>query len=168
MIKGKTVFLTTYSNLFEAFQQATTHQLGLTLPPTGGNGASPGMYLKASQLLSIYASTKYPLTSANYTNFILNNVDAIKALGIERGIPGSAKALAMLRPSLKPASINIVDYMSLAQKSGNMRPKEVLDPPGAGQIADLLRTVSYDISGGKLSVSDGAKSFYTQAKKIAG
>ncbi len=168
MIKGKTIFLITYSNLFEAFQQATTHQLGMTLPPTGDAGAAPGMYLKASQLLSISSSTKYPLTSANYTNFIINNVDAIKALGIERGIPGSAKALAMLRPSLKPVEQTIVDYMSTAQKSGLARSKDVLDPPGAGPIADLLRTVSYQISGGTVSVSDGAKSFYTQAKKIAG
>jgi multiple sugar transport system substrate-binding protein len=168
MIKGKTIFLTTYSNLFEAFQQATSHQLGLTMPPTGGNGAVPGMYLKASQLLSISASTKYPLTSASYINFINNNADAIRALGIERGIPGSTKTLAMLRPLLKPVERAIVDYMGIAQKSGNARPKEVLDPPGAGQIADLLRTVSYEISGGNVSVSDGAKSFHTQAKKIAG
>lgn len=117
MIKGKTIFLITYSNLFEAFQQATTHQLGMVLPPIGGAGAAPGMYLKASQLLSISSSTKYPLTSANYTNFVINNVDAIKALGIERGIPGSAKALAVLRPSLKPVEQTIVDYMSTAQKA---------------------------------------------------
>ncbi len=168
MIKGKTVFLTTYSNLFEAFQQATNHQLGLLMPPTGGTGTGPGMYLKASMLLSIDASTKYPLTSANYINFIINNVGAIRALGIERGIPGSTKALAMLRPLLKPVEQAIVDYMATAQKSGNARPKEVLDPPGAGQISDLLRSVSYEISGGNVSVSDGAKSFYTQAKKIAG
>jgi len=168
IIKQKSVFLMTYSNLFEAFQAATPHRLNILMPPVGGGGTQPGMYLKASQLLSIYTSTNYPLASANYVNFINNNGDAIKALGIERGIPGSAKALTMLRPLMKPIQQTVVDYMSAIQKSGNTRTKEVLDPPGAGQIADLLRSVSYNISGGSVSVSAGAQAFYTQAKKIAG
>ncbi len=168
MIKGKTVFLITYSNLFEAFQQATKHQLGMLMPPTGGDGAAPGMYLKASMLLSIATATEYPLTAASYINFIYNNADAIKALSIERGIPGSSKAISMLRPLLNPTEQTILDYMGIAQKSGNTRTKEVLDPPGAGAIANLLLTTSGEIASGTTSVSAGSQAFYTQAKKIAG
>lgn len=164
MIKGKTIFLLTYSNLLEAFQQATHHQLKITMPPTG---ATPGMYLKASQLLSIYSGTKYPLTAANYTNFIFNNVDAVKTLGIERGIPGSLAAQTLLAPLLAPVDQAILNYMGVVQASNNTRPKEVLDPPGAGDVADLLRTISYDIAGGT-SVSAGTQKFYQQAKKITG
>lgn len=168
LIKGKTVFFITYSNLFAAFQKATSHRLGMAMPPTGGSGAVPGMYLKASQLLSIYSTTKYPLTAAQYMNFVVNNVDAIKALSIERGIPGSAKALAVLNPLLTPTEREITAYIDMVSKSGNTRTKDVLDPPGAGQISDLLRQTSFSISEGKLSVTAGAKEFYAQAKKIAG
>ena len=168
LIKQKTVFFITYSNLFEAFQKATPHQLALAMLPVGGNGTVPGMYLKASQLISIYSTTKYPLTSAQYINFIINNVDAIKALSIERGLPGSSKALAVLNPLLTKTEQDIAAYMDLVSKSGNTRSKDVLDPPGAGQIADLLRQVSFNISSGKVSVTAGAQAFYSQAKKIAG
>jgi multiple sugar transport system substrate-binding protein len=164
MIKGKTIFLLTYSNLLEAFQKATPHQLKIIMPPTG---TTPGMYLKASQLLSIYSGTKYPLTAANYTNFIMNNVDAVKALGIERGIPGSLSAQALLGPLLPPVDQGILSYMGTVQKSNNTRPKEILDPPGAGAVSDLLRTISYAIAGGT-PVSTGAQNFYKQAKKITG
>jgi multiple sugar transport system substrate-binding protein len=169
MIQKKSVFLDTYSNLLETFQAATSNRLGIMLPPVGGEGTTqPGMYLKASMLLSISSTTKYPLASANYVNFVNNNGDAVKALGIERGIPGSTKALTLLRPLLTPVEQTIADYMNTVRGSGNSRTKDVLDPPGAGPIADLLRTVSYTISAGSASVSAGAQTFYTQAKKIAG
>ncbi|GHO51007.1 ABC transporter substrate-binding protein [Ktedonospora formicarum] len=174
MIKGKSVFLVTLSNLFEAYQKGAlaaspTRQLGMIEPPTGGPGSSPGLYLKPSLLLSISATTKYTQAAINYANFLINDVSAVKTLGIERGIPGSTKAKNLLNPQLTSTQQTIADYVSRLSNSENKtRVKIILDPPGAGQIAELLRSVSYDIAGKKVSVSEGAQSFYTQAKKIVG
>jgi multiple sugar transport system substrate-binding protein len=163
IVQGKTVFITTLSNLFDAYQTASKHQLSMIMPPTG---KTPGMYLKASMLLSIYSGTKYPLTSANYANFILNNADAIKALSIERGIPGSAEAQTLLTPLLSSTDQAIIAYMNTVQRSSNARTKDVLDPPAAGDVSTLLRNTSYAISGGTASVSEGAQMFYAQATKL--
>ncbi|GHO62408.1 ABC transporter ATP-binding protein [Ktedonobacter sp. SOSP1-52] len=174
MIKGKTVFLITHSNLFEAYQNGAhavspTRKLGMIEPPTGGNGASPGLYLKPSLLLSISATTKYSQAAIKYTNFILNDVSAVKALGIERGIPGSTKATNLLKPQLSTVQQTIAEYVFRLSNSENKTSvKAVLDPPGGGQVADLLKSIAHDIAGGKRSVSDGTQTFYTQAKKIVG
>ena len=162
LIKGKTVFVTFYSNVLEPFQAATSHALGMTPLPTGSN---PGMYLKTSQTLSIAEATKYPTECASFINFLINEAGAVRALGIERGVPGSVKARALLNPKLTQTEQAIMAYISLVSNSGLTRPREVLDPPGAGDVANALRKASQDIGFGRISVSDGAKEFYVAAQK---
>ncbi len=172
VVQGKAAFMFTLSNLFESSQKAAfaitpQRRLGLTAPPTGGNGSSPAMYLKPSQLLSIYANTKYPQTSVKYANFIFNDSNAIKTLGIERGIPGSSKGLNLLRPKLTDIQTKVVDYIAKISASDLSAVKTVLDPPGAAKVQDLLKSVGNDIAAGNRTVSDGAQAFYTGAKKVS-
>ena len=162
LTKKLVVFSSLYSNQLEAFQAATTHQLALTLPPLG---SAPGMYLKTSMMLSIAETTKYPTECANFANFLINDAGAVKAIGIERGVPGSVKARALLNPHLNETQQAIMTYINLVSESGLTRPKEVLDPPGAGTVATTLKTVSQDIGLGRISVSGGAKELYTSAQK---
>jgi multiple sugar transport system substrate-binding protein len=168
IVLGKTVFSFTLSNLFESFQKgAPQRKLGIMTPPTGGQGSSPGMYLKTSQALSIYTGTKYPETAVKYINFIINNSDAIKSLGIERGIPGSAKAINLLRPRLTAIQKTIGDYVASVPGTGRANVKTVLDPPGAAKVQDLLKSTYTEIASGNRSVTEGAQVFYTGAKKVA-
>ena len=173
VVHGKAVFMFTLSNLFESLQEAAfvispQRKLGLVTPPTGGPGSAPGMYLKTSQLLSIFSGTKYPQTSIKYANFIVNDSTAIKQLGIERGIPGSTKAINLLRPRLTAIEATVVDYIAQVSSSGKTSVKTVLDPPGASNVQDLLKSVGSDIASGKRTISDGAQTFYVGAKKVAG
>lgn len=163
IIKGKAIFNTLYSNTYEAYQNATTHQLGMTMIP---KGSTPGLYLKPSMLMSIAAQTKYPNEAASFISSINNDVDVVTALGLERGIPGSAQALALLSPRLTPTQQTMAMYVDFVSKSGNTRVKEVLDPPGAGQVSMLLKQVSRDIGLGRTSVTHGTKMFYADARKI--
>ena len=162
LIKKKTVFVTFYSNVLQPFQAATTHTLGMTPLPIG---PTPGMYLKTSQMLSIATTTKDSTDCARFASFLINNAGGVKALGLERGVPGSIKGRALLNPHLDTTQQAIMAYINLVSNSGITRPREVLDPPGAGQVAILLRKVAHDIGFGKVSVSDGAKEFYTSALK---
>jgi hypothetical protein len=84
---------------------------------------------------------------------------------MERGAPGSAASLAILRPQFTPTQQAIVDFMSLVANSGTTRPKEVLEPPGAGLVASALRSTSQTIGTGKASVTNGAHEFYLNAQK---
>jgi multiple sugar transport system substrate-binding protein len=162
VIKGKAIFGHLFSNQYEAFQDATKNGLGLLAYP---RGLVPGIYLKASQLLSIAANTKYPTQATTFASFAVNDPGAVKALGLERGVPGSAAALALLQPQFTPTQQTIVSFMSQLSSSGATRAKEVLDPPGAGQIATILQNTAVDIGLGKTSVADGAKAFYKGAQQ---
>jgi multiple sugar transport system substrate-binding protein len=162
VIKGKAVFTSLWSNQITAWQAATQRPLGMAMLPTG---STAGMYLKASMLLSISASTKHPNEAASFTNFLINDPDGVKAITIERGVPGSKKAQTLLAPTLSAPAQVMLEYMSQVSQSSVARAKEVLDPPAAGQIADSLRRVGQAIGFGKVSVQDGAKSFYADAQK---
>jgi multiple sugar transport system substrate-binding protein len=162
VIKGRAAFSHLFTNQYEAFQKASSHPLALVAYP---RGSVPGVYLKASQLLSVAANTKYPVQAATFAGFAVTDPGAVKALGLERGVPGSAGGLAMLKPQMTPTQQAIIAFMNQVASTGNARVKEVLDPPGAGQIADVLQRVAQDIGLGKTSVSDGAKTFYQGAQK---
>src|SRR6266536_1276180 len=80
------------SNLIQATQAATPHNVGLFLCPSTAGLRDNGTYLKASMLMSASATTQYPDEVATFITFLFTNNGAVKALGIERGIPGSARA----------------------------------------------------------------------------
>ncbi|WP_052281852.1 ABC transporter substrate-binding protein [Kluyvera genomosp. 1] len=55
-----------------------------------------GVYFKTAQMFSVAKSTKHPQEAAMLVNFLLNDPQAIEALGLERGIPLSKTAETLL------------------------------------------------------------------------
>lgn len=148
------------SNLIQATQAATKDTLGLFLCPSTAGQHDNGAYLKASMLMSAFATTPYPNEVAQFINFLFANDGAIKALAIERGIPGSARAQALLKPSLKPSDLIQLNLVNLI--TATSRPKLVLDPPAAGEVQDLLTLIAQGLSFGKLTVAEAADTFVAQ------
>lgn len=162
VMKGVAIFSHIFSNQFVAFQAATKHELALNVYPVG---VTPGMYIKASQLLSIAANTPHLAEAASFVSFFVTDPGAVKVLGFERGLPASRDALAYLRPAFTPAQETIVNFINYITSNGFVRPKEILEPPGSPHVLDALTKIAQQISVGSLSVSAGAQSFYAQAKK---
>jgi multiple sugar transport system substrate-binding protein len=128
-------------------------------------GDQPGLYYKPSLLLSVSATTPNRDQAVRFVDFLINDPDGIKAIGLERGIPGSRKAQALLAPGFTPAQQKVIDFSNIVSKSGSVRLKEVLDPPSASQVATIFSTVATDVGTKKTTVVDGAKSFYDAAQK---
>ncbi|GCE21515.1 hypothetical protein [Dictyobacter kobayashii] len=131
--------------------------------PAAAGVKDTGNYLKASMLLSASASTKNPALVTKFINAIFNDPTIVKALKIERGIPGSARAQALLKPGLKPADLQQLTMTN--QLAAITRPKMVLDPPGAGEVSDLLVLIAQGLGFGKMSVADAANTFVVQTDK---
>ncbi|HEX4204598.1 MAG TPA: extracellular solute-binding protein [Ktedonobacteraceae bacterium] len=163
LVAGKAAINVSTSNQIQAYQAATTHKLGLCTPPMTAGLRDTGNYLKASMLMSASATTKYPSEVTQFINYLFNNNAAIKALGIERAIPGSARAQALLKPTLKPADLDQLNVTN--QVAATSRPKLVLDPPGAGEVGDLLTLIAQGAGFGKMSVAEAARSFVEQTDK---
>ncbi|HEY7419773.1 MAG TPA: extracellular solute-binding protein, partial [Ktedonobacteraceae bacterium] len=156
LTKGKAVFDTTHSNQFVGFQTLVQHTLNFQQVPTG---PKPGLYQKPSMLLSVAASSKYAKDGATFINFLINNTAGVRAIGLDRGVPGSTTSQAALQPTLSASDKKVVAYGSLVASSGQVNPKTVLDPPGASKILKALTNVAQQVSFGKMSATAGAQSF---------
>lgn len=73
------------------------NELVLGKLPIPSDAKSSGVILKPSMLFSINKDTKYPKESAALLNFILNDPEGVKLMGMERGIPLSKGAYDTLK-----------------------------------------------------------------------
>ena len=163
LVHGKAVFAIPHSNEFEAYQALTKNKVGLAPIPLG---TIAGLYFKPSQLISISAKTSHVTEAAQFIDFIINDPGGIKAIGIERGIPGALKAQTLLAPSFTPAQREEVTFTNMISNSTLIRVKEVLDPPAASQIATIFGDVAGEVSFKRTTVSDGAQAFFAAVQKV--
>jgi multiple sugar transport system substrate-binding protein len=160
---GVAVFALPHSNEFEAYQALVKHRLNFLPIPTGSEA---GLYFKPSQLLSISAKTPFVTQAAGFIDFLINDPNGIKSIGIERGIPGAQKAQVLLAPGLTDAQKQEVAFTNALSAGTMIRVKEVLDPPQASQVATLFGNEAGHVSFKKSSVTGGAQAFYTSAQKV--
>ncbi|WP_165423089.1 ABC transporter substrate-binding protein [Ktedonosporobacter rubrisoli] len=162
LVLGKVAMDFATTNFLETFQQLTPHTLALVLPPTGQH---PGMYFKATMLLSGSAKTSYAQDVVSFINFFIHDSGAIKALGMDRGLPGSAKARELLKPDMTPAQQKELAYIQQVSTSQNSAPKRLLDPPGAGQVEQILGRMAQAVSFHQQSIGAAADSFLAQSEQ---
>ncbi|MBA2393750.1 MAG: extracellular solute-binding protein, partial [Ktedonobacteraceae bacterium] len=160
--KGKTAFATAHSNQFSGFQTLTTDTLVLQFVPTGNQ---VGNYLKCSMMMSIAANSKNADEAAKFIQFLITNPDGVKAIGFDRGIPGSARAIAALTPKLKADDKTVINYAAAVVSNKQIRPKTIVDPAAAGKVLTSLGTVSQSVAFGKLSPAAGASQFFQTTQK---
>jgi multiple sugar transport system substrate-binding protein len=162
LTKGKAVFDITHSNQFVGFQALTQHTLAFQQIP---NGPGPGLYLKPSMLLSVSATSKHARDAASFINFLINDPNGVRAIGLDRGIPGASTAQAALQSVLSSSDKAVLAYYNAVKNSGQATPKQVLDPPGASKVITILSKVAQQVGFGKLSVNAGAQAFVQQTQQ---
>lgn len=163
LVGGHAVFALPHSNEFEAYQALMKNKVHLAPIPLS---PGPGLFFKPSQLMSISAQSPFASQAAQFIDFIINDPAGIKAIGIDRGIPGALKAQTLLHPSFTPAQLEEVTFTNDISHSTMIRVKEVLDPPAASQIATIFTNVATDVSFQRTKPANGAQTFFTQAQKV--
>ncbi|MCL6515507.1 extracellular solute-binding protein, partial [Alicyclobacillus sp.] len=136
----------------------------LKLAPLPGPGQDQGMYLKASQFLSISKTSKYKEQAADFINFFINNLDAAKILKTERGLPVSSDIQAQLKPDLSPLDQETVDYISYVTKHSS--PIDPDSPPKYAQISQVMNDVQQKVLFGKETPEQGAKEFREKTESL--
>ncbi len=151
------------SNQIVAFQTINKNKLGMSLFPQE-KGAKSGHYIKPAMLMSISARSRNQEEAAKVVNFLMNEPDGVKILGIERGVPGSAASQAVLAPDLDELGKAQVTFVAETTKVAVPLPPP--PPKGAGEIEVLLRRVADSVAFGRASVKDGANQFHQEAVAV--
>lgn len=146
------------SNQLVGYQALAKDKIGIAMYPTGDK---PGQYLKPSMFFSVAANSKMGADAAKVINHYVKDPDAVVALSVERGVPASAASRLALAPTLDELGKTAVAYISeITDKVGPLPPPP---PKGAGEVLQILRKCNELVGFGKLSVKEGAKTFYDEA-----
>jgi multiple sugar transport system substrate-binding protein len=151
-----------WSNQLAALQKATDHKLGIVTYP----GEPKGQWPHVSMYWSGYSGTKHPGTVADVINFLVNDVEAGKILGAERGLAPNLdvrQQTASTLNALDQASVNFEN--SLVDKFG---PKPAVPPKGHTQVRTLLVQAAESVQFKKATPAAAADSFYSQATAAIG
>ena len=150
-----------HSNQFIAIQGLSKEKLDIIAYPNAGAGGKPGQYLKPSMLMSVSAASPNKDAAVAFVNYLVEDPDGTKALGVERGVPASEKIRKLLTPDLDEASKLVVDYIGrLTPQVGPLPPPP---PNGAGENAFLLKKIAEEVAFGKSTAQDGGTKFTEQA-----
>ncbi|MGW3650759.1 ABC transporter substrate-binding protein [Streptomyces sp. NPDC000878] len=122
--------------------------------PTRSAGSPIGMTGGASQALCVQRKCAHKREAALLIDFLLNDPDAAKILGLVRGLPSNTENLAALAPGLTGGDKAVYTFLTSIQDRLSPSPA----PPPSGSDEDKLdfTSVYQDIIFGKKSVQSAA------------
>ncbi|MCJ7843617.1 extracellular solute-binding protein [Lederbergia sp. NSJ-179] len=164
VVKQEGVGIFQWSNQFLGLQQVADRPMELA--PLPGPGTAEGLFLKPSMFWSVSENSKHKEVAAQFIDFFINDVEANKIILAERGVPVSSEIKEALKSEVSEAQAQVFDYVEWVEE--NSTPMGAPDPAQAGQIIELLDSLSEQINYGEISPKDAAKNFRNQAESILG
>jgi len=146
-----------WSNQLVELQKGTDHELGITAYP----GDPKGQWARASMFWSIYKGSKHPDVAADVINFLVNDPEAGKLLGTERGLPSNLDVRAQITPSLPAVMQATVKFEN--DMVARFGPAPVPPPKGHSEFKTLLTQATEDVMYGRATPQQAAAQFVTQA-----
>jgi len=160
--KAATTFAT--SNQLVAFQALMPDTLGIAIYPMIAPNTAGGHYRNSSQFFSIANSSAAKDAAVAFVNFFATDPGAGKVLGVERGVPVSAKVRDAIAPDLDEPSRLAVKYVAdLGAIAGDVPPAP---PAAAGEVEVALKTKSQEVAFGQQSPEDAGPAFLDAVKDI--
>ncbi|MGG4128120.1 extracellular solute-binding protein [Paenibacillus illinoisensis] len=165
LITGKAAMTLLPSNQLAAFQSLTEDPLILHPVPRGPKGT--GVVFESSQGLSGYANTKHPKEVAMLMNFWINDPDAARILGNDRGVPVTETNRNLLQEEAGAVEELVYDYTNFVSEATKTEPFDVsYNPPGFAEFSKLAQTTTQEIGFGRKSVEEAVSSFYSGTLRI--
>jgi multiple sugar transport system substrate-binding protein len=143
-----------------------SHDLDFVPVPGGPSGSAEGQYLSGGVLLSFFARSDLAARAVEIIAYFAGDEEAIKIMGLTRGIPPTEKARGIAAAQLAPAqrralaATNVVAARVAAAKA--MPPPAA--PSGAGDVKELLFQSNLAVAFGRKSVPAAVESFFAGAK----
>jgi len=163
--RGNSAMGFTYSNQLVGYQAVMPNKLGITMVPQAGGGAPSGHYYRPALIWSIGATSKNGEAAAAFIDFFVNDIEAGKILGVERGVPMSPKVREAILPQLNETERASVDYVNLLADKVSAYPPPV--PKGSQEFdRNVVRRTSDELAFGNLTIDQAAQQLVEQGNAI--
>jgi multiple sugar transport system substrate-binding protein len=149
-----------WDNFMDRYSASTKAQLKLG-PVPSDNPQRLGQYLKPSMLMSVSKRTEHPEAAAKLISFMINDPEAGKIFGANRGLPATnaQRAAAELKGPLAAVA-------AYEEALGDQLSKAPPAPPkGAGSLEQAFIRVAEELQYGKITVDQAVDQFFTEAEE---
>jgi pectin-derived oligosaccharide transport system substrate-binding protein len=164
VVTGKAGTSWVWVNQMPELKKNTKDELGVMAYP----GDPSAQWARASMYLSAFRGTKHKDTAVDVMNFLVNDPEAGKILGTDRGLPSNldvrrAVADTVTDPNMKQT---IAVQNELGGKFGPTSPG--VPPAGHSKVKTELVRIAEEVQYGRQSPAAGAAAFVTAAKAAIG
>jgi multiple sugar transport system substrate-binding protein len=146
-----------------AFTQASGANLELLPIPTVEGGVEDYDYFKAGMYWSVSSQSEHPAEAALLIDFFLNDPEAVKIIGSERGLPAISTTLDVIGDDLTPEETKAVEYSDSRVPFLGEAPAIV--PNGASDVDAVLLRYMQDVLFERTSPADAATGFIADVQK---
>ncbi|MFI6762423.1 ABC transporter substrate-binding protein [Micromonospora sp. NPDC050417] len=153
-----------YDSSFTAYR--SSYGESVAYGPLPSNTDKRGMVAHASMSFSVSRGTEHPDQATMLVDFLINDVEAGKLLGVARGLPTNTKVLAAVAPALAPGDKAVYDYQQSV--AALLLPTPPAQPKGGGAIKQEFQRIYDEIIFGRLPIGDGAKRLVDEANDALG
>lgn len=162
---GNAAMSIAFSNQLVGYQQLAKAPIFLAPLPVLDRSGPSGLFYKASLHMALANNAKNPELAAKFLDFFINDVEAGRALGVERGVPLNLEVRDAVAPTVDEVSKRSVDYIaSIADRVGDFPPQV---PIGASELEErVYRPIADKLGFGQLSVAEAAEDLISQANRI--
>ncbi|GIO53976.1 ABC transporter substrate-binding protein [Paenibacillus cineris] len=165
IIKGKVAMTLLPSNMLASYQSLTQDELTMVQVPRGPKGT--GVVFESSQGMSGYAKTQHPKEVAELMDFWINDPEAVKILGSNRGVPVTEEGRKTLEAEASAADKIVYDFTSRVSEANKKEPFAIsYNPPGNAEFIKLADNTVQLIGFGKEGVEKAVSDFYAGTVKI--
>ncbi|RVH85059.1 carbohydrate ABC transporter substrate-binding protein [Sinorhizobium meliloti] len=152
-----------YSNQMVGYQLIMKSKLGIGMLPRAEKGGPSGHYYRPALIWSIGASTEHGEAAAKFINFFVNDVEAGKILGVERGVPMSPTVRDAILPSLNPTETETVKYINALKDQVGGYPSPA--PLGSTEFDQrVLRPIADELAFERISIDEAATRLVDEGK----
>ncbi|GAB2844902.1 ABC transporter substrate-binding protein [Lentzea nigeriaca] len=150
-----------YDSLYGGYNTVRPDEL--KLGPYPSDSKVLGSYRKPSQLISASARTKNKEAAVKLIDFLLNDPDAGKILGANRGLPANLKIREAVAQNLSGADKVVFEYQkSVDAKLGDA---PAAPPKGDGAIYKLMQRKHEEIVFGRKTIDQAVEEFWRDAEE---
>ncbi|MCW4116004.1 ABC transporter substrate-binding protein [Aurantimonas sp. MSK8Z-1] len=153
-----------YSNQLIGYQKLVPGTLDLTAFPKMESGPS-GHYYRPGLIWSIGATSQNGEAAARFISYFVNDIEAGKILGVERGVPLSLPVREAILPGLNETEKKTIAYIDfLADKVVAYPPPA---PIGANEFdRNVMRVVADQLAFGQIDVKTAAQNLVDRGKEV--
>lgn len=164
--QGKAAMSFMLSNFYPMYSQALGQVMGMVMLPKMDGGSQTGMYLNSNMFWCISANCKYPKAAAQVLNYLINDENAAKTIGTDRGISLSSTIRNILATSedTDVYTSNTLEYVS--RVSGVVSDTNPADPVNSAEAISVLKNNYTAVMYGEMSAEDCVNDFISQAATI--